>query len=149
MEELDHVCSTASSKNLWIEIYWSLVSSESSCTFSTSPTDATMAVCSVGVGSTIDGGSSGGQVLPPSLGHQDHDGHHHSCHQDQSSNGNTNCKAPLWDTECVRIIGSLKKRSTWIIQFLKHLQQYYSTLTTSTNSSLSPSSSSRSSASLT
>jgi len=59
MEELD-VCYIACSKNLWIEINWSLVSSELSSTFSTSPTDATMAVSSVGVGSTVDGWSSGG-----------------------------------------------------------------------------------------
>ena len=54
-----------------------------------------MTVGSVGVGAAVDAGPGGGQVLPPPLGDKDHDGHHHGGHENQSSNGDTNCKAPL------------------------------------------------------
>ena len=62
---------------------------------STPPADAAVAVCGVGVGAAVDAGPRGGQVLPPPLGHEDHDGHHDRRHQDEAGNGDTNCKAPL------------------------------------------------------
>ena len=62
---------------------------------STPPADAAVAVGGVGVGAAVDAGPRGGQVLPPPLGHEDHDGHHHGRHQDQARDGDTDRKAPL------------------------------------------------------
>jgi len=76
-----------------------------------------VAVGGVGVGSTVDRGTCGAEVLPPPLGEEDEDGHDNGHHEDEAGDGDPDGKVALRDAELVGILALAHKRLVQILEF--------------------------------
>jgi len=76
-----------------------------------------VAVSGVGVGSTVDRGTCGAEVLPSPLGEEDEDGHDDGNHEDEAGNGDPDGEVALRDAELVGVLALAHKRLVQIFEF--------------------------------